>query len=151
MAGMPVARTAIASDLPSLLDLFRVSEVSPAAEPMEQAIAIWDETLAQPGTAVFISEQQGRVVATCMLVTAPNLLRGGRRHAFLENVMTHPDYRGMGHGSAVVSAALDRASQWNCHHVLLQSGRPDGRVHRFYEKLGFRPGLRTAYVCGRDS
>jgi hypothetical protein len=29
-----------------------------------------------------------------MLITAPNLLRGGRVHGFLENVVTHPECRG---------------------------------------------------------
>jgi hypothetical protein len=33
-----------------------------------------------------------------MLVMAPNLLRGGRHHGFLENVVTHPELRGQGHG-----------------------------------------------------
>jgi hypothetical protein len=28
----------------------------------------------------------------------------------------------------------------------MQSGRADPRVHRFYERLGFIPGRRTAYV-----
>jgi len=82
-----------------------------------------------------------------MLVIAPNLLRGGRRHGFLENVVTHPELRGRGHGKAVVLAALEHAWAAGCHHVLMQSGRADPRVHAFYERLGFRPGLRVAYVA----
>jgi hypothetical protein len=39
----------------------------------------------------------------------------------------------------------------DCHHVLMQSGRTDPRVHSFYEGLGFRPGLRVGYVAGRPS
>jgi hypothetical protein len=37
----------------------------------------------------------------------------------------------------------------DCHHVLMQSGRADPRVHAFYEGLGFRLGLRVAYVAMR--
>jgi GNAT superfamily N-acetyltransferase len=48
-------------------------------------------------------------------------LRTGRRHGFLENVVTHPDYR----------------------------GRADPRVHRFYENCGFEPGVRMGYVAKR--
>ena len=90
-----------------------------------------------------------RIAASCLLVTAPNLLRQGRRHGFLENVVTHPDYRGRGFGRAVVNAALASAWEQDCFHVFLQSGRADPRVHRFYETCGFEPGLRTAYVAKR--
>ena len=44
-----------------------------------------------------------------MLISAPNLLRAGKSHAFLENVVTHPEFAGRGHGRAVVEAALAEA------------------------------------------
>ena len=148
---MPIARPARASDLPSLLALFDVSEVSAIAQPRERAESIWRETLAHPSVHVFVSDDRDRIAATCMLVTAPNLLRGGKRHGFLENVVAHPELRGRGHGKAVVSAALEYAWTAGCHHVLMQSGRADPRVHAFYEALGFRPGLRVAYVAMRPA
>ena len=144
-----MARLAQPSDLLSLIALFAVSEVSAAAQPPERAEAIWQEMLAQPGLSVFVAEEESRIAATCMLITSPNLLRGGRRHAFLENVVTHPELRGRGHGKAVVQAALRHAWATNCFHVLLQSGRADPRVHAFYEGLGFIPGRRVAYVAMR--
>lgn len=144
---MLTARLARAADLPPLLELFAASEVSPVIQPLERAESVWRETLERQGVYVFVSDEGERIVATCMLVTAPNLLRQGRRHAFLENVVTHPDFRSLGHGSAVVRAALAQAWADDCHHVLMQSGRADPRVHRFYEHLGFIPGRRTAYVA----
>ena len=146
---VPTARLALASDLPSLLALFAESEVSHAAEPRQEAEHIWQETLAQSGVYVFVSDESDRIVATCMLITAPNLLRRGRRHGILENVVTHPNFQGRGHGRAVVRAALAQAWASNCHHVMMQSGRKDRRVHIFYEGLGFVPGLRVAYVAKR--
>jgi GNAT superfamily N-acetyltransferase len=146
---MPEARRARTDDLASLLALFRVSEVSAAAEPLERAERIWADMLSRDGVTVFVSEAEGKIVATCMLITAPNLLRSGRQHAFLENVVSHPDFRGRGFGRAVVLAALTAAWEQDCHHVFLQSGRADPRVHRFYEACGFEPGLRTAYVAKR--
>lgn len=146
---MIAARLAVDTDLPSLLELFAVSEVSPAVQPLGRAETVWRQTLDRPGVYVFVSSVGARVTATCMLITAPNLLRQGRSHAFLENVVTHPDFRGRGHGSAVVTAALAQAWADDCHHVLMQSGRADPRVHRFYENLGFVPGRRTAYVALR--
>ena len=148
---MPVARLARSSDLSSLLALFAVSEVSAAAQPRERAESIWRETLAQPGVHVFVADARDRIAATCMLISAPNLLREGRRHAFLENVVTHPELRGRGYGKAVVEAALAHAWATDCHHVLMQSGRTDPRVNRFYERLGFEPGLRVGYVARRPA
>jgi GNAT superfamily N-acetyltransferase len=151
MCTMPTARLARASDLPSLLALFEVSEVSAAAQPRGRAESIWRDTLTQRGAYVFVSDDVDRIAATCMLITAPNLLRDGRRHGFLENVVSHPELRGRGHGKAVVQAALAHAWAVGCHHVLMQSGRADPGVHGFYEALGFQPGLRTAYVASRPA
>jgi GNAT superfamily N-acetyltransferase len=148
---MPIARLARASDLPSLLALFDLSEVSSVAQPRERAEAIWQETLARPGVCIFVSEDGDRIAATCMLIVVPNLLRSGKCHAFLENVVTHPELRGRGHGKAVVRAALAHAWETDCHHVLMQSGRADPRVHAFYEGLGFKPGLRVAYAAARPT
>src|SRR5215467_5417422 len=106
---MPSARPAKASDLESLLALFRVSEVSRAAEPLGRVEQIWTEMLSRDGLTVFVAEVDSRIVSTCMLITAPNLLRTGQSHGFLENVVTHPNFRGQGHGRAVVQAALGAA------------------------------------------
>jgi ribosomal protein S18 acetylase RimI-like enzyme len=148
---MPSARLAQTADLASLLDLFRVSDVSPGVEPIERAEQIWQETLSDAGIAVFVSTADAKVIASCMLITAPNLLRAGRRHGFLENVVTHPAFQGQGHGRAVVGAALVEAWSRNCHHVLMQSGRQDPRVHEFYRRCGFEPGLRIGYVARRPA
>jgi GNAT superfamily N-acetyltransferase len=146
---MITARLARPADLSSLLDLFGASEVSRTIQPLERAERVWQETLDRQGVYVFVSDAGARIAATCMLITAPNLLRQGRAHGFLENVVTHPELRGLGHGTAVVQAALAQAWATDCHHVLLQSGRTDARVHRFYERLGFVPGRRTAYVISK--
>jgi GNAT superfamily N-acetyltransferase len=141
-----VARAAREGDLAGLLALFAACEVSQIGG---NAGAIWGAMLDHPGTTTFVSEAADRIVATCTLITAPNLLREGRAHAFLENVMTHPLYRRTGHGHAVVQMALDHAWANDCHHVLMQSGRADPGVRRFYESVGFVPDRRTAYVTDR--
>lgn len=148
---MPEARPAISNDLSSLLALFRASEVSRAVDPPEKAEQIWRDILTRDGVTVFVSDLRSTIVSTCMLVVVPNLLREGRAHGFLENVVTHPDCRGRGYGGAVIKAALAHAWAENCHHVLLQSGRADPRVHRFYERCGFEAGLRTSYAARRPA
>jgi GNAT superfamily N-acetyltransferase len=147
---MPNARLANAGDLGALLALFADSDVSRSAEP-ERAEQIWAQTLAREGVAVFVSEADSRIVSTCMLITTPNLLRGGRQFGIVENVATHPGFQGRGHGRAVIAAALADAWKQDCYQVLMQSGRADPRVHRFYENCGFVPGLRTAYCARRPA
>jgi GNAT superfamily N-acetyltransferase len=148
---MPNVRLATISDLGSLLALFAASNVSRSAEPKERAEQIWAETITRDGLVVFVSDADAQIVSTCMLITVPNLLRGGRQHGIIENVVTHPDFQGRGHGRAVIGAALSEAWKRDCHHVLLQSGRADPRIHRFYEGCGFVPGLRTAYAAQRPA
>jgi GNAT superfamily N-acetyltransferase len=143
---MPTVRPALEGDLDSLLQLFACAEVSAHAQPIERARAIWAETIASDATDVFVAVEGERVAATCMLITVPNLLRGGRRLGVLENVVSHPDFRRGGYGRAVVEAALQAAWDKDCFHVLMQSGREDPAVHQFYKDRGFLPGLRTAYV-----
>ncbi|CAN7334053.1 GNAT family N-acetyltransferase [Bradyrhizobium sp. LjRoot220] len=147
---MTIARLVNAADLGALLTLFAACDVSKSAEPARASI-IWAQILAREGLAVFVSDENSRIVSTCTLITAPNLLRGGRQHGILENVATHPDFQGRGHGRAVVAAALAEAWKQDCYQVLMQSGRTDPRVHRFYEACGFVPGLRTAYAVRRPA
>jgi GNAT superfamily N-acetyltransferase len=148
---MPNARMANADDLDALLALFAASDVSRSVEPRARAEQIWAETLAREGVAVFVSDADSGIVSTCMLITTPNLLRGGRQFGIVENVATHPDFQGRGHGRAVIAAALAEAWKQDCYQVLMQSGRADPRVHRFYEACGFVPGLRTAYCARRPA
>jgi GNAT superfamily N-acetyltransferase len=147
----PSARRAVSADLASLLELYLYLNPSMPKLSNAKAQEVWTSTLSRQGTFIFVSDVDSRIVATCMLVTAPNLMRGGRQHAFIENVVTHPEFRRQGHGRAVVKAALDMAWAEDCHHVLLQSGRKDPGVRRFYETCGLEPGLRTAYAARRPS
>ncbi len=139
-------RSAEVDDLPRLIDLYAAVGFSEAA-PSGARAAIWHMMLASDSLLVAVSTAGAAIVATATLITAPNLLRGGGQHGFLENVATHPDWQGRGHGQAVVRHLLDTAWRLGCHHVLMQSGRADPRVHRFYENLGFVAGLRTGYVA----
>jgi len=115
-------RLAVAADLDALLALFAASDVSRSAEPRARAEQIWAQTLAREGVAVFVSDADSRIVSTCMLITTPNLLRGGRLFGIVENVATHPDFQGRGHGRAVIAAALADAWKQDCYQVLMQSG-----------------------------
>ena len=146
---MPSARVASDVDLEALLELFRVSNAGPIIKSVKRARRVWHQLLRHDGMTVFVSEADCRILAACTLLTAPNLLQGGRGHAFIENVVTHPDFKGDGHTRAVVRAALAKAWRMDCDHVLLQSSEGDVRLNRFYERCGFRTGSGTTYVARR--
>lgn len=99
--------------------------------------AILYEILAMPGTSLLGAECEGRIVATATMSILPNLTFGGRPLARVENVVTHPDYRGRGFASAVMEAAIERARAKNCADISLLSPK-SLHAEGFYRKLGFR-------------
>lgn len=152
---MPEARLAVSSDLRSLLALYLHLNPNMPELTAEKADAIWADILSRKGTFIFVSALneggEAKLVASSMLITAPNLMRGGCGHAVLENVVTHADHRRQGHGKAVVTAALRKAWELDCYHVLLQSGRKNPGIEAFYESCGFIPGIRIGYVAQRPN
>jgi GNAT superfamily N-acetyltransferase len=65
----------------------------------------------------------------------------------MENVVTHPDYRRMGYGTALLKHALTVAWQQSCYKVLLQTGSTRDATLKFYEAAGFVRGITTGFVA----
>ena len=87
----------------------------------------------------------GRLVATCSLIIVPNLSRGARPYAIIENVVSDAAHRGQGHGRAVLQAAMRAAREAGCYKVAPATGRPDPAIHRFYESAGLTAGGKTHF------
>jgi GNAT superfamily N-acetyltransferase len=77
----------------------------------------------------------------------PNLTRGARPYGLIENVVTHPDWRGRGIGTAVLHHALNLAWDADCYKVMLLTGRTDEATLGFYERAGFAGGEKTGFVA----
>jgi GNAT superfamily N-acetyltransferase len=142
-------RAARLDDLDALLLLYH--HLNPADPPLPRAAAEdrLRTMLAQPGMTVLCAQAGGTVVATCTLIVAPNLTRGGASYAFIENVVTHPGNRQNGHGRAVVRKAIDMAFDAGCYKVMLLTGRADPMVHQFYQGCGFIQN-KTGFQIRRD-
>lgn len=146
---MSTIRPAFSTDLPALLALYRhLNPEMPELAP-ETAQRIWTETLAQPGLTVFVAPAGDELAATCTLITAPNLMRGGTPYAFVENVVTHTDYRRQGYGRAVIAAAIDAAWTLGSYQVMLLSGHQNTSAHAFYRSCGFTADHKAGFVIRR--
>ena len=97
------------------------------------------------GSFVLLGEIGDQAVTTCTLVVVPNLTRGGRSYAVIENVVTHPDFRKQGMGRAILDDAVRRARDANCYKVVLTTGSKRESTLSFYEKAGFSRNTRTAF------
>ena len=149
-------RTGLPGDLPGMLLLYRHLNPADPVPDVAAARAAWDALLASPLVTVIVAEgvdgtqvATSTLLATCTLIVVPNLTRGVRPYAVIENVVSHADHRRMGLGQAVMRTALDRAWGADCYKVMLTTGRKDESTLRFYESVGMTRGGKTFFQARR--
>ena len=109
-------------------------------------LSIWEEITTNPLLHYFVLEHDDKIVASCTLTIIPNLTRGGRPYGLIENVVTHANYRRRGFGTSILKYSLEIAWKNKCYKVMLLTGSKDPRVYRFYEKAGFKKGIKTGFI-----
>jgi GNAT superfamily N-acetyltransferase len=137
-------RVAEDADLPALLALY--SQLNPEAAPSATG---WPAMRAREGLTVYVAEVEAGAVATCTLVIIPNMTRGARPYALIENVVTDAAHRRQGLGEAVLHAAVEAAWQAGCYKVMLLTGSKQASTLRFYENAGFSQS-KTGFQIRRD-
>ena len=144
-----VIRAAVQRDLSEVLNLYR--HLHPHEPELDAATAerVWSHLLASTCTTVIVAQAADRLVASCTLAIVPNLSRGGRSYAVIENVVTHADHRRLGLGRRVLAHAVDLAWQADCYKVLLATGSKRESTLRFYEQAGFVRGGKTYFEIRR--
>jgi GNAT superfamily N-acetyltransferase len=130
-------RAAREEDLEGLLALYRQLNPEDAPLDFESALAIWRESASKGMTEYFAAAEDGVVVSACCVTVIPNLTRGGRPYAMIENVITDEGRRGEGLGRRVVMRAVEFAKARGCYKVVLLSGAKRAQAHAFYEAIGF--------------
>ena len=138
-------RRLTASDLPSLLELYRQLDADDAESTMEHSMEAWKEIERNPDIRYFGAVDGGRVVSSCYAVYIPNLTRGNRGICFIENVITDKEYRKQGLASRMIDMAVSFAKEQHCYKVILQSGMSRTEAHRFYESKGFNGSSKRAF------
>ncbi|WP_256875149.1 GNAT family N-acetyltransferase [Nostoc sp. C052] len=135
-------------ELPQLLALYHHLNPIDAPLPAKDVLqSIWDAILHDPRLYYIVADVDNQLVATCNLTIVPNLTRGARSYGIIENVVTHPDYRRQGLGTQVLHYALTLAWQQQCYKVMLLSGSKREETLHFYEKAGFKRGVKTGFVA----
>jgi GNAT superfamily N-acetyltransferase len=118
----------------------------PAPDPAVLA-RTWAQILECPLLHCLVAELDGRPAGTCLLAVVPNLTRGARPFAVIENVVAHPSARGRGLGSKLVRHALDLAWEKGCYKAMIQTDPFRPGIDAFYERLGFVRGVKNALVA----
>lgn len=135
-------------ELQALLGLY--AQLNPGDAPLPDEAALrqaWNDFLADPKIICLAGEVQGQLAASCTLVVIPNLTRGARPYGLIENVITRADYRQQGIGTRLLRHALKMAWEKNCYKVMLLTSRQEEETLRFYEKAGFKRGIKTGFVA----
>lgn len=130
-------RDAVEADLPALGELYLHLNPTDPLVPISQAAVEFSKLLGYEGSAILVGELDGRLVTSCTLIVIPNLTRGARPYALIENVVTNEANRGNGFATAILHAAIERAWRMDCYKVMLMTGSKKPATLRFYEKAGF--------------
>jgi GNAT superfamily N-acetyltransferase len=135
-------------DLSALLSLY-ANHLHPNDDPLPERAeidAIWDGLVRDPAAIYMGGFVAGELVMACNAVVVPNLTRGARPYAVIENVVTDARYRRQGIGAKVMKALLERCWARRCYKVSLTSGFGRAEIHGFYEALGFDKNAKAAFV-----
>jgi ribosomal protein S18 acetylase RimI-like enzyme len=134
-------------ELAQLLELYRHLHADDSPLPAEdRLLELWKSICHNDNLIYLAAEVDGRLVSSCTLAIVPNLTRGARPYAVVENVVTHREYRCRGLGTAVLRAAVERARGRGCYKVMLLTGSKQESTLRFYERAGFRRGVKTGFL-----
>ena len=133
-------------DLQALLELYLHLHEESVPELTEHLKKVWHTILADENHHIIVKEIDGKLVSSCVCVIIPNLTREIRPYAFVENVVTHAEYRGKGYATECLNYAKALAKKVNCYKVMLLTGSKKESTLKFYERAGYNSSDKTAFI-----
>ena len=141
-----VVREVKNEDFDGLMRLYMELHDNPFPEKDSRVMSIWERILGDQDHHIIVAEVDGVIAASCVCVIIPNLTRGQRPYAFIENVVTSAYYRRMGLATACLDYARELARNENCYKMMLLTGSKERGVLAFYEKAGYNSSDKTAFI-----
>lgn len=133
-------------DFDGLMKLYMQLHDNPFPEKDERVMSVWNEIVNDPNHHIIVAEEDGEIVSSCVCVIIPNLTRGQRPYAFVENVITDENYRKRGLATACLDYAREIAKRENCYKMMLLTGSKSDSTLRFYEQAGYNKNDKTAFI-----
>ena len=143
-------REAVQEDLFELLNLYLSLHEKEIPEDSLHLQQVWSEMISDQRHHVIVKEVEGRIVSSCICVIIPNLTRGVRPYALIENVVTREEDRGKGYASACLEYAKQIAKEGNCYKMMLLIGFKNASAQNFYKRAGYNSEDKTAYIQWLD-
>ncbi len=138
-------REARPDELNEILELYLNLHEDTIPEDSDNLRKTWAQIMDDPNHHLIVNEVDGKIVSSCVCVIIPNLTRGVRPYAFVENVVTHKDYRCRGLAGECLDYAKQIAIRENCYKMMLLTGSKKPSTLRFYEKAGYDCTTKTAF------
>ncbi len=139
-------REANYNDLNDILELYLFLHETSIPEMSEQLKNTWDKIIHDDNHHLIVCEVDGKILSSCVCVIIPNLTRNVRPYAFVENVVTHKDYRGRGYATSCLEYAKKIAEDNNCYKMMLLTGSKEDKTLKFYENAGYNSSDKTAFI-----
>lgn len=139
-------REANKNDLNALLELYLYLHEDSIPNQDEHLENTWKQIMEDKNHHLIVNEVNGKIVSSCVCVIIPNLTRNVRPYAFVENVVTHADYRKKGYASECLDYARTIAKNENCYKMMLLTGSKKAETLRFYENAGYNSSDKTAFI-----
>ncbi|MCR5775139.1 MAG: GNAT family N-acetyltransferase [Lachnospiraceae bacterium] len=141
-----MVREARREDLDALLELYLFLHEDSIPEKNTHLKETWEQIIGDTNHHLIVCEVEGKIISSCVCVIIPNLTRNIRPYAFVENVVTHADYRGKGYATECLNFAKTIAEQENCYKMMLLTGSKSPETLSFYEKAGYNSSDKTAFI-----
>ena len=134
------------NELSDLLALYTHLHELGVPENSEHLQNTWSVICRDGNHHIIVCEVDGKLVSSCVCVIIPNLTRNIRPYAFIENVVTHADYRGKGYATACLNHAKDLAIKANCYKMMLLTSSKTESTLNFYKRAGYNCTDKTAFI-----
>lgn len=134
------------NELDALLKLYLHLHEDSLPEMTTHLADTWKTIISDKNHHIIVNEINGRIVSSCVCVVIPNLTRNVRPYAFIENVVTHSDYRGKGYATECLNYAKEIAIKENCYKMMLLTGSKTPATLNFYSNAGYNYTDKTAFI-----